>query len=183
MKKIYIEERAIVKYNSGKTDCEIAFVLACPGKNELNTGKLVAGQTGENLEKLINILNIERPSLFKYSNRYDYCITNASQRVYYKGYFNNKTTPYLRCDVYTQENISRLKNELSGKRIITFGEGANSALRKTGLAYKPIKYHLGYQGINHISKDINNKEITKGDSDATIKRLRVIANDILAYLK
>lgn len=175
-----VSQRKEIPLNKGKNDCEIAFVFACPGQEEMDDAQLVSGATGKNLSRLIKILQHHRADLFKYICRYDYCITNASSKVYYKGYFNNRTLPYLRDDVYTSKNINRLKNELGKKKIIiAFGKTANRALTKAGLPHIEAKYHLGYQGINHISKDCNGKTIPKGAENATDLRIEVIAKDIL----
>ena len=175
LNKQNIQDRGIVKYNMGLNTNKIAFVFACPGQEELNNGKVVCGQTGENLTSLIKYLNQKDDTLFPSLCRYDYLITNASERIYFKGYKDsNRTLPYLRKDVYTEENIKRLENEISNKTVvICFGRHAKKALKKlknklSDLTIICVKYHLGMQGINHI----------RGDGLTTEKRIEKIAKDI-----
>lgn len=173
-------KRKEVQFNPGKPHCEIAFVFACPGQEEWNNKKPVSGATGKNLDRLLNVLHQYQPKLFIYTCRYDYCITNASSKVYYKGYINNRTLPSLREDVYTPENINRLKEELHAKKlVVSFGNTANRALSKAEIPHIEAKCHLGYQGINQISMDCNGNSILKGNDNATTLRIEVVAKDIL----
>ena len=42
-------QRDKVNCNYGKSDADIAFVFACPGKFELKNNKVLSGNTGKNL--------------------------------------------------------------------------------------------------------------------------------------
>ncbi len=124
-----------VNCNYGKSDVNIAFVFACPGKFELKNNKVLSGNTGKNLNLLLEKLYEWNKTIFPYKDRYDYLLTNASEYVYYSGYPEEtcKTTlPKLRSDVYEKNNILRLCNELKNKKyVILFGEHARKGVKKS----------------------------------------------------
>lgn len=185
-----VDTRAIVKYNLGKID-GIAFIFACPGKKELDNHKVVFGTTGTNLNELLKKLKHFCLNKFPSTNRYDYLITNSSERVYYKGYQGKKrTTPYA-CDISKDDNVDRLYEELKNSSIvITFGKDARNAIGLVNEKHKDFqskkfidaKYHLGQLGLSHIHYDINGRLIDNKHTNCTDLRLEVIAYDIWEQL-
>lgn len=156
----------IVKYEEGKSCKEIAFVFACPGRVEADAdngkGRVCAGKTGDNLEKLIRKLNEKEPELFQIPNgnnedRYEYLITNSYDGVLYKDK-DRRTQPYIR-EIKNEENIKRLSRELKGcKIIIAMGKKAEVAIKELEkqklLNEKRIAFsrHLGLQSLNPWKK-------------------------------
>lgn len=185
-----VDTRAIVKYNLGKID-SIAFVFACPGQEELKNNKVVFGATGTNLDELLKKLKHFCLNKFPSTNRYDYLITNSSERVYYKGYKDKqRTTPYA-CDISKDDNIDRLYKELkNSSTIIIFGNDARKAIGLVKKKYDDFQtkkiidaqYHLGQLGLMVIHKDINGNQINKKQNNSTDLRLEVIAYDIWKQL-
>ena len=49
-------QRDKVNCNYGKSDADIAFVFACPGKFELKNNKVLSGNTGKNLNLVLEKL-------------------------------------------------------------------------------------------------------------------------------
>ena len=147
--------------------------LLCPGKKEEDEAKedlkknnlgrnLVVGTTGENFTKLIKLLNEKRPEIFTYLERYDYRITNASEKIHYEK-STRDTEPSCE-EIRTPVNLERLLADIENyEYIITFGEKAACAVSHISneLTITPINipHHLGMQGSNHIRTDIDGSEI------------------------
>lgn len=184
-----IRQRAKVDYNQGEIITDVAFVFACPGQEELKANKVVYGSTGKNLELLLQELKrINFPGINhdgENSVRYGYLITNASNRVYYKGYLQSKRTLPYALDIYSNDNKERLKKELNGKKIIVcFGKNAYKTIskikkREGSLGWKVIEsIHLGFQSINKkiaVTDEFN----VKNSIEKVQARIRIIAENIL----
>ena len=183
-----MSEVLTVKRNEGKAGMKSAFIFSCPGQEELKSGLLVNGQTGKNLDVLLSILNKSRPELFPSVNRYDYRITNSSERVHYTAY-DNRTEP-VAAEVKEKENISRLKNDITGYScVIAFGRSAGIAaeLMSSEQGFENVSFitsrHLSFLSLNSsIREDINGCPIERGSQDGTYKRLEVVAAQILSQL-
>ena len=183
-----MDEILTVKRNEGKDGMQAAFIFSCPGQEELKSGLLVNGQTGKNLDILLGILNKQRPELFPSVNRYDYRITNSSERVHYKAY-DNRTEP-TPAEVREKDNLSRLKEDIKGFRcIIAFGRCAGIAaeLMSKEDDFKGVSFvssrHLSFLSLNSsIKTDISGAPIEKGANDGTYKRLEVVASAILSQI-
>ena len=151
-----MSEIRVVNYNKGKSDNKVAFVLSCPGQFEEQTGKLVARATGDNLEMLIQRLHNTRADLFRYTNRYDYRLTNSSNIVHYDA-LDGRSEP-LDSEIKNPDNIKRLMSELSDMDyIITCGKKAQLALEMccgaddTFPGKKIIHIvHMGNRGVNSM---------------------------------
>lgn len=67
----------------GRKGNKVALVFSCPGKVEEETGILVNGATGVNLEMLLAMLRESHPELFKNTKKGDYRVTNSSNIVHF----------------------------------------------------------------------------------------------------
>ncbi|MBM7635525.1 hypothetical protein [Streptococcus saliviloxodontae] len=172
-------------YCKGKDIARVAFVFICPGQEEENKGKPVAGQTGKNLETLLYFLNQSIPTEFPTTQRYDYRILNLSDKIFYKEKTGMSTPPVN--DIDSEENIKRIIGEIGNCEIIIFF----SKNKKYAKVIEKIKIrlnsnqktmrvmHLGFQSINRgVKCDKLNNPIIRGDKEGTFKRLEVIAEDI-----
>ena len=76
-----------IYFNKGTDISHVAFMFACPGQKEEKAGKVVAGNTGKNLNLLLSVLSASENenirALFPSENRYDYLITNSSDIIHY----------------------------------------------------------------------------------------------------
>ena len=177
-----------VTRNEGRAAAPTAFIFSCPGQEELKSGRLVNGQTGKNLDMMLSFLNAEKPGLFPYTDRYDYRITNSSERVHYKAY-DGRTEPKT-TEITTDENLARLAEDISGYRcVITFGRCASLAAKELadrGMCGGTVflySQHLSFLSLNSsIKTDINGNAIERGAPDSTKKRLEVAAWKILGQL-
>lgn len=177
-----------VKRNDGKSSIRTAFIFSCPGQEEEKSGRLVNGQTGKNLDLMLSFLKEDYPELFPSSDRYDYRITNSSEIVHYKAH-DGRSEPKPQ-EISSDQNIERLKSDLDGYScIIIFGRCAEIATellkKKYGMENTIFlrSRHLSFLSLNSsIKTDVNGEPITKGDPDATKKRIRVAARFITDQL-
>lgn len=191
-----IKPRDIVKCNEGKNN-KIAFVFSCPGQEELNSEKLVFGQTGRNLDKLLNELEdkflkktLNKNTFMEWKKfngkdkRYFFRITNSHNQVYYKGYLgkNDKRTEPLDSTIKEENNLERLRKELKESEIIIcFGNKAKYALNQINkIIEAKVLYtnHLGSRGLNGFVKRKNINITTKGE-ERTKEILTQIAKELI----
>lgn len=170
-------------YKKGNQD-DIIFVFSCPGKYEEKSKEPASGQTGKNLNMLLEILDKELIGVTSFK-RNDINITNSTTNVEFKAR-TNRTEATIN-EVLEEKNLNRLYNEIKNikKLIICAGKNANLAVDKILekksdiIADKVCIEHIGMQSINSkIKKDIKGTEIRRGEIGNTKKRLEVIALDI-----
>lgn len=170
-------------YKKGNED-KITFVFSCPGRIEEKAKEPASGRTGKNLDLLLEELNKELKEIgcFKREN---ISITNATHKVEFKAR-THRTEATVK-EVLDKKNLNRLYKEIKNttKLIVCSGRNANLAVDKIFEIYDDINAkkisigHIGMQSINStIKKDINGKELKKGNKGNTEKRLQVIALDI-----
>lgn len=164
-----------VYYNEGNRN-DFAFVFSAPGKKELINEKPISGSTGDNLEVILDILEIEC------KDRYDFRITNAyPYKLFQK---EDGRSEAKISEILVPENINRLKNELNDikSNIIFFGDRAKSTaiyLPKldANFIFCP---HLSFLSVNHIKTDLlPNEDVI----DKNKLRLKAIAELIRHQLK
>ena len=174
---------------------KICFIFSCPGREELIQNKVCSGETGENLDELLKILGSKNGLLFPSSNRYDYDILNASNKVHF--YALDKKTEANKSEI--NDDFQRISGYIEKNKnllyIILFGKKAQILQKFIELCItskKPKIHiisapHLGYQSLNQIGIDIENKEINEDNYPSaevrTQKRLEVVAKDILIEIK
>ncbi|MBR2176739.1 MAG: hypothetical protein IJ861_07335 [Clostridia bacterium] len=182
------KEKMIVTRNEGREDIKTAFICSCPGQEEEKSGRLVNGQTGKNLDMMLGILSAKYPDIFPSASRYDYRITNSSEKIHYKA-LDDRTEPSA-AEIRDSENLKRLEKDISGfDHVITFGRCADLAakLLSASEACRNIKFlysqHLSFMSLNStIKTDINGAPIEKGSKNSTYKRLEVAAQKIIDQL-
>lgn len=198
--------RNAVYFEAG-TENKFAFVFSCPGKKERDADPQgpAKGQTGNNLNKLIEIL--AKDKRFSGLTREKVTITNSWDKVEFKA-LTGRTEANI-SEVLSQINLDRLTKEVEKIEEIIFacGKNAKSAilkLKKENKLNKNVKVfelrHLGFQSLNQIKEDINGKEIKcyktafekpKGEKrsldkigkDNTQLRLEKVASDLLNDIK
>lgn len=186
-----------INYNKGNNISSVSFLFACPGQHEEKLGRVVAGNTGKNLNRLLESLshssNPKIKELFPSSDRYDYLITNASDIIHYPA-LDGRSLPAKK-EYMAEENIERLYAELKGVQyVIAFGTQAkdvssaiSSLFEKKNETQKPFFItslpHLSFLSLNQISRDINGNEIKKGDKEGTKKRIDVVKEMLEIQIK
>lgn len=185
-----------VKYNPGKNISPVAFMFACPGQKEQQAGKVVAGVTGKNLNKLLEILSKSEDekirALFPSTDRYDYLITNSSDKIHYPAY--DSTSLPKKSEYSDDANLNRLYNELDHiEYVIAFGAQAKDVSKLIEYKYELREVsprpkfitslpHLSLLSLNQIKNDVNDTRIEYGDPQATYKRLEVVAQRLINAL-
>jgi hypothetical protein len=143
-----VKQRVIgsLAFNPGRIDVPTAFVLAAPGNKEKAAERPVAGDTGSNLDRILNHLHQYDPMAFPSIERYDYRIANSVETVM----SGDDSMPDL-VDVLRPENLLRLSMQLSGYRtIVALSEPAIEAVRAVGLAPRFVhQTHPGMRGLNN----------------------------------
>lgn len=178
-----------IYFNKGTDISYVAFMFACPGQKEEKAGKVVAGNTGKNLNLLLSVLSASENenirALFPSENRYDYLITNSSDIIHYPAL--DGTSLPSKSEYADDANLNRLFHELeNSKYVVAFGNQAKEASKLVSLKYdmreiypKPVFItslpHLSLLALNQISTDTDGNRIEKGEKDATLKRIKVVA--------
>ncbi|MBQ7291144.1 MAG: hypothetical protein IJW76_05440 [Clostridia bacterium] len=186
-----------ISYNKGKNISPVAFMFACPGQKEQAAGKVVAGATGKNLNLLLSVLakseNEKIRALFPSADRYDYLITNSSDTIHYPAL--DKTSLPSKREYSDDANLNRLYKELDHtKYVIAFGAQAKEASKLVEYKYKMREVtprptfitslpHLSLLALNQISEDVHGARIERGDKEATLKRICVVAKMLTEYLE
>lgn len=153
------QPRSTPAYHPGPSDVRTAFVLAVPGSKERDANRPAAGDTGDNLDRILVHLNRIDPSAFPSTRRYDYRIVNALEKVM----FGADSMP-KRTDVCKPDNLARLAKQLEG--IITVVALSGPAIAAvTGASIQPTYSHAvhpGMRGLNNryrgLGEDKKNRQ-------------------------
>ena len=168
---------------------KVCFVFSCPGQQEMLEDKLCAGQTGDNLNLLLSILNKMNSTIFPYLSKSEYDILNATPVVHFKK-LDGKTEGTKK---EINENIpvveTYIKSNPNLKYAIFCGNKAKlliDSFRKKKIIVISIN-HLGFQSVNQINKDssgkIINEETYENPEERTKARIEKIANDIIGKIE
>lgn len=174
---------------------KVCFIFSCPGREELLQNKVCSGETGENLNELLEILYGRKPKVFHSTNRYEYDILNASNKVHF--YALDKKTEANKSEIEKcfQRISGYIENNKNLSYIILFGKKAQnlrefiepcitSKKPKIHIIHAP---HLGYQSLNQIDEDIEGDKICdekySESEKRTNARLQVVANEIIDQIE
>ena len=133
-------------FHPGPPGVRTAFVLAVPGSEERDAERPAAGDTGDNLDRILIHLNAHSPDAFPSTHRYDYRIANAFESVM----FGHDSMPDV-TDVREPGNLARLAEQLDGiETIVALSEPAVEAVTAAGFhpAYRHA-VHPGMRGLNN----------------------------------
>ena len=178
-----------VHYKSGSKN-DIAVVLSCPGQDEESADPPgpAMGQTGKNLEKILEILTSKYGHLG--FTRDEICITNAWDQVEYPDKTNRSEAKIAQ--ILSNNNLDRLASEVSciDKIIICCGVNATAsvlALSYAGKLNQKTKVlffdHIGNQSLNSsIKYDLDGNVIktyskAKDKPPNELRSLEKIMND------
>lgn len=170
-------------YNKGNATNKIAFILSTPGKVEGEAGRPATGETGDNLNAILEILNKRDPALFKSIDRYQYVITNASTEVMHSSKGNGRTED-VNPNINEKKNVVRIQREVENCSIIILC-GKKAELLSENLHDKVLVKlpHLGNKGLRNKYKNsspfLKGIETTAGRDAA---RRRLCAECILEQL-
>lgn len=126
-------------------------MLAAPGRKERDAQHPAAGDTGDNLDRILLHLNSHDPAAFPSKSRFDYRIVNALDTVM----FGDDSMPDL-VDVFKPNNLARLAEQLEGiSTIIALSAPAVSGLDKAKIhaTYSHV-VHPGMRGLNNYYRGL-----------------------------
>ncbi len=145
---------------NGNKGYSVAFIFSSPGRMEDNSGRPVTGDTGSNMDQILQRLNLLDPKTFPSCNRYDYLITNASPRVLYAQKDNGRTEDKIK-NINDPKNIERVLSEIKDCSIVILCGKRAQKLQQEIMGKKiVICCHFGNKGLrNHYP---NRHEEMKG---------------------
>ena len=133
-------------YHPGPLGVRTAFVLAVPGSKERDAKHPAAGDTGANLDRILDHLHRHDPAAFPSTHRYNYRIVNAWETIM----FGTNSMPDL-TDVCKSDNISRLAEQLKGiATIVALSVPAIAGVEGAGIhpTYRHT-VHPSMRGLNN----------------------------------
>ena len=188
-------ESAFKVPDHNKNKSRICFIFSCPGREELIHDQVCCGETGENLNVLLRIMNEYNCELFNSTDRYGYDILNASDTVHF--YALDKKTEAGSCEIKKglQRIYDYIENNNGLTHILMFGKKAESICdvlqqfatgKERNITFIKNIPHLGYQSLNQISGDVDGDPINEGCYDSskarTEARLKVVAKRIIEQI-
>ena len=168
----------------GDAQNKVAFILSTPGKLEEEAEYPAAGDTGDNMNAILELLNKSDPNHFPNINRYRYLITNASTNVMHSAK-GDKKTEEADSNITEPQNICRVRMEVGHCTIVILcGQKAN--LLAPHLKEKVLirTSHLGNKGLRNKFK--NKAPLLKGMStgkERDAARLKLCAQEISDQLR
>ncbi|MFJ7982185.1 uracil-DNA glycosylase family protein [Lysinibacillus xylanilyticus] len=163
---------------------DITIVLSCPGQEEEIENKPAAGKTGSNLGTVLATINGQNELSW---NRRDVTITNAWNKVEYKG--KTGRTEATKKEVLSDENLKRLYNEIKDTKeyIVAFGYLAEQVLEELNTKHQlNVKVlsapHLSLQRLNTSIVVPEPQRNTNTSSENNQYRLEVVATKIIEQL-
>lgn len=134
-------------YWDGQKGYCAAFVFSAPGRMEADSGRPVTGDTGSNMDQILQELKQLNPATFPSSNRYDYLITNSSPRVFYAKKDNGKTEDTI-MNVTDQRNVLRVMKEIESCSIVILcGKRAQQLKNHIQGKTVVVACHFGNKGL------------------------------------
>ncbi|GHU25843.1 hypothetical protein AGMMS50256_01360 [Betaproteobacteria bacterium] len=168
-----------IHFCKGDAQNKVAFILSTPGKLEEEAGCPAAGDTGNNINAILGLLNKSDPIHFPNIDRYRYLITNASTKVMHSAK-DNKKTEDTDSNITEQQNINRIRMEVKHCTIVILCGGKANLLAPYLSDKILIKTpHLGYKGLHNKFK--NDAPCLKGLSTGKERdaiRLKLCAEEI-----
>ena len=168
----------------GDPNNKVAFILSTPGKFEGEAECPAAGDTGDNMNAILKLLNQSDPIQFPSVDRYQYLITNASTKVMYSRN-GDKRTEDADCNINETKNVNRIRMEVENCTIIVLC-GQKAGLLAPNLSDKILirTSHLGNKGLRNKFK--NDAPCLQGIStgkERDAARLRLCADGISEQLR
>ena len=181
--------------NYDKKKSNVCFILSCPGREELINNKPCSGNTGKNLNKLLQILHQQRPDLFKFTDRYQYDILNTTEIVHFEALDTETEGGKDEIDRGVKKILEYVDSNTNLAYMVLFGRKVKKIIKKLNYFIEEKnrviyiidgEYHLSYRGLSKINKDIkdnfiNKKNYPKSD-ERTNARLTVVADKIIKQL-
>ena len=165
------------------TSNTVAFIFSAPGRMEEGSGRPVTGDTGSNMDQILQNLNQLDPLTFPSNDRYDYLITNSSHRVLYAKKDNGQTEDKIKY-VTAPKNIERVLKEIGGCSIVILCGKRAQKLQKYIEGKKVIvTFHFGNKGLRNHYPNRHQEMIGLDSKGREAKRRQLCAELILSNLQ
>ena len=138
----------------GDANNKVAFILSAPGKLEGEAECPAAGDTGDNMDAILTLLNQTDPIHFQSVDRYQYLITNASTKVMHAKN-GDKRTEDGDLNIKKTKNVNRVRAEVERCTIIILC-GRKAGLLAPYLSEKILirTSHLGNKGLRNKFRNL-----------------------------
>lgn len=137
--------RTTPAFHSGPQSVRTAFVLAVPGRKEREAERPAAGDTGDNLDRILIHLNRHDPEAYPSICRYDYWIANALATIM----FGDNSMSDL-ADVREPNSLARLAEQLKGMTtVVALSATAMEGVTRVGL--HPTHSHAVHPGMRRLN--------------------------------
>ncbi|MCG7360419.1 hypothetical protein MHZ93_03995 [Roseomonas sp. ACRSG] len=163
-------------YWQGSATADTTWVASAAGRLELEEGRPVVGQTGDNIDLALPTLNRLWPEAFPFFSRWDYYITNASNEVHFQSCTGR--TEARNKDILNPTNLERLQAAVGNRRyVVLLGKKAlvTAKAAKLGgvwfygchpsLSAVNRKYKLGPDAVTLSSSERNALRLSKWAAD------------------
>ena len=162
-------------YSPGPQGVRTAFVLAVPGSKERDAERPAAGDTGDNLNRILVHLHRHDPIAFPSTDRYNYRIVNSLETVM----FGDDSMPDL-SDVCKANNVARVAEQLEGvTTIVALSAPAIAIVKEVGIipTYSH-SVHPGMRGLNNYYPGLGRD--AKSRQRRVEERCRRYADEVIA---
>lgn len=185
---LYVEDNVV-------KDSNLCIILSCPGEEELINDKVCAGETGENLEKILDYLvkngktkgvKIKKGKSDKSTpKRYSYTIINSVNDVHFRSYNGAEAK---KKEIEDDTNVKRIVEELKTidkiEYFIVCGNNAEILYEKIKADFNNAKVaivsHLGWVGLRNEFKNSHNEmKNLKTSEKRDQRRLELVAEQII----
>lgn len=166
----------------GQKGYSVAFVFSAPGRMEAGSGRPVAGDTGSNMNQILQELNLLAPSIFPSNDRYDYLITNSSPQVLYAKKDNGRTEDEIK-NITDSRNIARVLKEIEDCSIVLLsGKRAQKLQKHIKGKTVIVSCHFGNKGLRKCYPNSHEQMKGLGSTKRDVKRKQLCAAAIHADL-
>lgn len=162
----------------GNKGYSVAFVFSAPGRMENDSGRPVTGDTGSNMDHILQKLNLLDPVTFPSCDRYDYLITNASPRVLYAKKDNGRTEEKIR-NIINPRNVERILSEINSCSIVVLCGKRAQKIQKYIKNKKIVACcHFGNKGLRNHFQNRHEEMQGLGSREREEKRRLLCAKSI-----
>ena len=132
----------------GDHQTNVVFIFSTPGQEEAHNNRPVAGETGTNMNNILNILKQNRPDIFPSTCRYFYRISNAYTEALWREKDNRSEAD---CGlILSRKNIERIICDVGICQYVILS-GRKAQLLRSHVDHKNIVQtcHFGWVGLRN----------------------------------
>jgi uracil-DNA glycosylase len=139
-------------YWEGDPEANVVFIFSAPGQEEADNDRPVAGDTGENMDRILRILNQEEPDIFPSICRYYYRITNAYTASMWRARDGRSEADNQQ--ILSEDNIRRVLDEIGQcQYVVLSGQKAQLLSRHIRGRMCLMTCHFGPVGLRRTYRN------------------------------